>query len=286
MRSSYMEKVVFMYDFDKTLCDRDMQEYEFIPNMKLSANEFWTATSNEARNPGNNIEKILAYMYTMMKYAKRNGIKLTRDYLNSCGSKVKLFEGVKDFFVRINQMANSLGFEAEHYIISSGLKEIIKGTEIAAYFKEVYACEFHYDMEGIADFPAYVVNYTMKTQFLFRISKGAFDLNDEEKLNAKIKDEDRYVRFQNMIYFGDGLTDVPCMKLVRENGGTAIAIYQENNDKIARKLFDENRVDFIAPADYRENSYLDLVIRKVFAKMVALKNLNDLRDEEKVRGNR
>ena len=286
MRSSYMEKVVFMYDFDKTLCDRDMQEYEFIPNMKLSANEFWTATSNEARNPGNNIEKILAYMYTMMKYAKRNGIKLTRDYLNSCGSKVKLFEGVKDFFVRINQMANSLGFEAEHYIISSGLKEIIKGTEIAKYFKEVYACEFHYDMEGIADFPAYVVNYTMKTQFLFRISKGAFDLNDEEKLNAKIKDEDRYVRFQNMIYFGDGLTDVPCMKLVRENGGTAIAIYQENNDKIARKLFDENRVDFIAPADYRENSYLDLVIRKVFAKMVALKNLNDLRDEEKVRGNR
>ena len=281
-----MEKVVFMYDFDKTLCDRDMQEYEFIPNMKLSANEFWTATSNEARNPGNNIEKILAYMYTMMKYAKRNGIKLTRDYLNSCGSKVKLFEGVKDFFVRINQMANSLGFEAEHYIISSGLKEIIKGTEIAKYFKEVYACEFHYDMEGIADFPAYVVNYTMKTQFLFRISKGAFDLNDEEKLNAKIKDEDRYVRFQNMIYFGDGLTDVPCMKLVRENGGTAIAIYQENNDKIARKLFDENRVDFIAPADYRENSYLDLVIRKVFAKMVALKNLNDLRDEEKVRGNR
>lgn len=286
MRSSYMEKVVFMYDFDKTLCDRDMQEYEFIPNMKLSANEFWTATSNEAKNPGNNIEKILAYMYTMMKYAKRNGIKLTRDYLNSCGSKVKLFEGVKDFFVRINQMANSLGFEAEHYIISSGLKEIIKGTEIAKYFKEVYACEFHYDMDGIADFPAYVVNYTMKTQFLFRISKGAFDLNDEEKLNAKIKDEDRYVRFQNMIYFGDGLTDVPCMKLVRENGGTAIAIYQENNDKIARKLFDENRVDFIAPADYRENSYLDLVIRKVFAKMVALKNLNDLRDEEKVRGNR
>jgi len=281
-----MEKVVFMYDFDKTLCDRDMQEYEFIPNMKLSANEFWTATSNEAKNPGNNIEKILAYMYTMMKYAKRNGIKLTRDYLNSCGSKVKLFEGVKDFFVRINQMANSLGFEAEHYIISSGLKEIIKGTEIAKYFKEVYACEFHYDMDGIADFPAYVVNYTMKTQFLFRISKGAFDLNDEEKLNAKIKDEDRYVRFQNMIYFGDGLTDVPCMKLVRENGGTAIAIYQENNDKIARKLFDENRVDFIAPADYRENSYLDLVIRKVFAKMVALKNLNDLRDEEKVRGNR
>ncbi|MCR5706541.1 MAG: haloacid dehalogenase-like hydrolase [Acholeplasmatales bacterium] len=281
-----MEKVVFMYDFDKTLCDRDMQEYEFIPNMQLSANEFWTATSNEAKNPGNNIEKILAYMYTMMKYAKRNNIALTREYLNTCGSKVKLFQGVKDFFVRINQMANSLGFEAEHYIISSGLKEIVKGTEIAKYFKEVYACEFHYDKDGIADFPAYVVNYTMKTQFLFRISKGAFDLNDEEKLNAKIKDEDRYVRFENMIYFGDGLTDVPCMKLVRENGGTAIAIYQENNDRIARKLFEENRVDFIAPADYRENSYLDLVIRKVFAKMVALKNLNDLRDEEKVRGNR
>lgn len=276
-----MEKVVFMYDFDKTLCDRDMQEYEFIPNMNLSANDFWTETTKESKNPGNNIEKILAYMYTMMKYARRNNILLTRDYLKDCGQKVKLFKGVESFFVRINQIANSLGFEAEHYIISSGLKEIIGGTKIAKYFKEVYACEFHYDKDGIADFPAYVVNYTMKTQFLFRISKGAFDLTDEEKLNAKIKDEDRYVKFENMIYFGDGLTDVPCMKLVRENGGTAIAIYQNDNDKVARKLFNENRVDFIAPADYSENSYLDLVIRKVFAKMVALKNISDLKNKIK-----
>ena len=276
-----MEKVVFMYDFDKTLCDRDMQEYEFIPNMNLSANDFWTETTKESKNPGNNIEKILAYMYTMMKYARRNNILLTRDYLKDCGQKVKLFKGVESFFVRINQIANSLGFEAEHYIISSGLKEIIGGTKIAKYFKEVYACEFHYDKDGIADFPAYVVNYTMKTQFLFRISKGAFDLTDEEKLNAKIKDEDRYVKFENMIYFGDGLTDVPCMKLVRENGGTAIAIYQNDNDKVARKLFNEKRVDFISPADYSENSYLDLVIRKVFAKMVALKNISDLKNKIK-----
>jgi 2-hydroxy-3-keto-5-methylthiopentenyl-1-phosphate phosphatase len=272
-----MEKVVFMYDFDKTLCDKDMQEYAFIPNMQLSANEFWTATSEEALNPGNNIERILAYMYTMMKYSKRNNIKLTREYLKSCGDKVNLFEGVESFFVRINQLANALGFEAEHYIISSGLKEIIKGTSIAKYFKEIYACEFHYDKDGIADFPAYVVNYTMKTQFLNRISKGAFDLSDDKKLNAKIKDEDRYVKFENMLYFGDGLTDVPCMKLVRENGGTAIAIYQNNDDKIARQLLQENRVDFIAPANYSEDSYLDMVIRKVFAKLVAIKNLNDLK---------
>ena len=272
-----MEKVVFMYDFDKTLCDKDMQEYAFIPNMQLSANEFWTATSEEALNPGNNIERILAYMYTMMKYSKRNNIKLTREYLKYCGDKVNLFEGVESFFVRINQLANALGFEAEHYIISSGLKEIIKGTSIAKYFKEIYACEFHYDKDGIADFPAYVVNYTMKTQFLNRISKGAFDLSDDKKLNAKIKDEDRYVKFENMLYFGDGLTDVPCMKLVRENGGTAIAIYQNNDDKIARQLLQENRVDFIAPANYSEDSYLDMVIRKVFAKLVAIKNLNDLK---------
>lgn len=277
MRSKVMEKVVFMYDFDKTLCDKDMQEYAFIPNMQLSANEFWTATSEEALNPGNNIERILAYMYTMMKYSKRNNIKLTREYLKSCGDKVNLFEGVESFFVRINQLANALGFEAEHYIISSGLKEIIKGTSIAKYFKEIYACEFHYDKDGIADFPAYVVNYTMKTQFLNRISKGAFDLSDDKKLNAKIKDEDRYVKFENMLYFGDGLTDVPCMKLVRENGGTAIAIYQNNDDKIARQLLQENRVDFIAPANYSEDSYLDMVIRKVFAKLVAIKNLNDLK---------
>lgn len=273
-----MTKVAFMYDFDKTLCDRDMQEYSFIPNMNVSAQEFWSETSKLYSN--NEIEKILAYMYQMMKYAKRNNIDLTREYLNKCGANIQLFKGVKDFFVRINNYAASLGLEAEHYIISSGLKEIIDGSEIAKYFKEIYSCEFHYDMHGIADFPAYVVNYTMKTQYLYRISKGVFDMNDDVSLNSIVPEDSRRVKMKNMIYFGDGLTDIPCMRLVKQNKGYSIAVYQDGKNKTAKKLLDDNRCNFIALADYSENSELDTIVRKILTKISAEENLDDIRKKQ------
>ena len=276
-----MTKVAFMYDFDKTLCDKDMQEYDFIPSMNVSANEFWSETTKVALDES--VEKILAYMYTMMKYAKRNNISLTREFLKNCGKSVNLFPGVDTWFQRINRMALSLGIEVEHYIISSGLKEIISGTPIAKYFKEVYACEFHYSKDGNADFPAFVVNYSMKTQYLFRISKGAFDPNDDITLNKKISDDERYVKTRNMIYFGDGLTDVPFMRLVRESGGTAIAVYQPGKEKIARELLEDNRVDFIAETNYKENSDIDTIIRKVFNRIIAEDNLDEIRNKQKWR---
>lgn len=271
-----MTKVAFMYDFDKTLCDRDMQEYSFIPNMNVTATEFWTETGKLYVN--NEIEKILAYMYQMMKYAKRNGIKLTREYLNNCGKNIELFNGVTTWFTRINRIGASLGLEIEHYIISSGLKEIIDGSEIAKYFKELYSCEFHYDMNGEADFPAFVVNYTMKTQFLYRISKGVFDLNDDVSLNNIVPENQRRVKMKNMLYFGDGLTDIPCMRLVKQNGGTSIAVYQGNKDNIAQKLLLDDRCNFIAPADYSENSILEEIVRKVLMKIAAEDNLDEIRE--------
>lgn len=274
-----MTKVAFMYDFDKTLCDRDMQEYSFIPNMNVTATEFWTETGKLYVN--NEIEKILAYMYQMMKYAKRNGIKLTREYLNNCGKNIELFNGVTTWFTRINRIGASLGLEIEHYIISSGLKEIIDGSEIAKYFKELYSCEFHYDMNGEADFPAFVVNYTMKTQFLYRISKGVFDLNDDVSLNNIVPENQRRVKMKNMLYFGDGLTDIPCMRLVKQNGGTSIAVYQGNKDNIAQKLLLDDRCNFIAPADYSENSILEEIVRKVLMKIAAEDNLDEIREQQR-----
>ncbi|MGM9972003.1 MAG: HAD family hydrolase [Anaeroplasmataceae bacterium] len=274
-----MTKVAFMYDFDKTLCDKDMQEYSFIPNMNVTANEFWEETSKLYVN--NEIEKILAYMYCMMKYAKRNNVKLTREYLNECGKNINLFKGVETWFTRINRIASSLGLEAEHYIISSGLKEIIEGSPIAKYFQEIYSCEFHYDKNGEADFPAYVVNYTMKTQFLFRISKGAFDLNDDVSLNSIIKEDERRVRMKNMIYFGDGLTDIPCMRLVKENNGTSIAVYQGDKKATALKLLNDNRCNFISKADYSENSEIEAIVRKVLNKIAAEDSLDDIRKEQR-----
>lgn len=274
-----MTKVAFMYDFDKTLCDRDMQEYTFIPNMNVTPKEFWTETGKLYVN--NEIEKILAYMYQMMKYAKRNGIRLTREYLNNCGKNIELFKGVTTWFTRINRIGASLGLEIEHYIISSGLKEIIDGSEIAKYFKELYSCEFHYDMNGEADFPAFVVNYTMKTQFLYRISKGVFDLNDDVSLNNIVPESQRRVKMKNMLYFGDGLTDIPCMRLVKQNGGTSIAVYQGDKDKIAQKLLIDDRCNFIAPADYSENSVLEEIVRKVLMKIAAEDSLDEIRDKQR-----
>lgn len=269
-----MTKVAFMYDFDKTLCDKDMQEYTFIPNMKVSASEFWTETTKLYSS--NEIEKILAYMYQMMKYSKRNNIDLTREYLNDCGKNIDLFPGVDSWFDRINKMGESLGIEVEHYIISSGLKEIIDGSSIAKYFKEVYSCEFHYDKDGIADFPAFVVNYTMKTQFLYRISKGAFDLNDDVSLNNIIKESDRRVKMNHMLYFGDGLTDIPCMRLVKQNGGKSIAVYQGDKSNTAKQLLKDERCNFISKADYTENSELESIVFDILRKIALDNKLDEL----------
>ena len=198
--------IALLYDFDKTLCAKDMQEYSFIPNIGMEATDFW-AEANKI-SVKNNMDRILAYMYLMMKMAKKNDLPITKESFQALGKDVILYKGVKSWFKRINNYGKSLGVEIEHYILSSGLKEIIEGTSIASEFKKIYACEFHYNERGNADWPQQAVNFTTKTQFLFRISKGVLDVLDDVKLNTKINDEERRIPYQNMIYFGDGLTDV------------------------------------------------------------------------------
>ncbi len=259
-----MIKVALLYDFDKTLCDKDMQEYSFIPNMNVSANDFWHETTKLYSD--NSIEKILAYMYQMKVYSKRNNISLTKEYLSDCGKNIDFFAGVKTWFDNINQYGAKLGLEIEHYIISSGLKEIIDGCQIASHFKEIYSCCFHYDSKGVADFPGFVVNYTMKTQYLYRISKGAFDMADDIALNNIVSEENRRIKMKNMIYFGDGLTDVPCMRLVKEQGGHSICVYNQKME-IANKLLEDKRCNFIAPANYLEGNLLDQIVKKILDKI-------------------
>ena len=251
--------VAIMYDFDKTLCGRDMQEYSFIPYVGKTPATFWGDTTKIAKDE--NMDKIIAYMYEMLLCLKEKNEHATRPLLQKMGANVELFTGVKEFFSRINEYGKERGLKIEHYIISSGLKEIIEGTPIASCFKEIFACEFHYNQDGYADFPKSVVNYTTKTQFLFRISKGLFDIYDDYTINNLVKDCDRRVQYQNMIYLGDGLTDVPCMRLVKGNGGYSIAIYQDK--KKVEKLVSDNRVDFICPADYSLNSEVDTVIKMI-----------------------
>lgn len=255
-----------MYDFDKTLSPKDMQEYGFIPGLGMEAEEFWEKCNTLVHQK--KMDQILAYMFTMVEEAKGKML-LNRDVFYKLGTYVKLFPGVNGWFKRVNDYGSALGVEVEHYIISSGLKEIIEGTSIASEFKEIYAAEYCYDDKNVPVWPAMAVNYTSKTQFLFRINKGVLDVTEHKGLNEFTPENKRRVPFRNMIYIGDGLTDVPCMKLVKRNGGHSIAVYQGDN-KIAFDMINQGRVNFIAPSNYSKNSKMEKLVFSILDQIKAM----------------
>lgn len=249
------------YDFDKTLSPDDMQAQGFIQSVGYDVGEFWKQSNGLAS--GNDMDQNLAYMLMMQQAAE--GKKLfTRGELMKCGKEVALFPGVKDWFKRICTYGEEHGVLVEHYIISSGLKEMIEGTDVAGEFKKIYASSFFYNEKGVAIWPAQVVNYTNKTQFLFRIEKGVLDINDPGVNDSFAPDEMR-VPFRNMVYIGDSDTDVPCMKLVNVNGGYSIGVYNaDTKDKTkVYKMMRENRIKYYAPADYSESKELDILLKAI-----------------------
>lgn len=256
-----------MYDFDKTLCTKDMQEYNFIPNVGMTAEKFWAESSALAQNE--KMDPILAYMYLMIQKANVARKPIRRQDFVAAGKNIEFFLGVLDWFDRINAFGEQCGITVEHYIISSGLKEIIEGTPLKGKFKKIYASEFHYDPSGKADWPKLAVNYTGKTQFLFRINKGVLDISRNNELNEYLPDQARCVPFSHMIYIGDGLTDVPCMKLIKLNGGKSIAVYQNRKRKQAEQLLRDRRVDFITPANYSAESELETIVQEIIRKIAA-----------------
>ena len=271
--------VAMIYDFDKTLCDKDMQEYSFIPNLGMSPKEFWNKTNNFSNLQ--KMDKILSCMYTMVNESKKNNKNLTKEYLNSLGKDIIFFEGILDWFERINKYGEELGLTIEHYIVSSGLKEIIEGTKISKYFKEIYASEFIYDENGVAIWPKISVNYTTKTQFLSRINKGVLDISNDELLNKQMLVENRRISTKNMIYVGDGFTDIPSMRMTRENGGYAIAVYQNNSKEIVKNLLKDNRIDFYAKADYNEKSEIDFIVKTILQNISTKDKLKKFHNEQK-----
>lgn len=256
--------VAIMYDFDKTLAITDMQNFNFIPNMGYTVEEFWGETSEFCEKE--QIDKILGYMYMMIHAAKKNGIKLTRKFLNEQSKDIKYFRGVENWFNRIREYGKERGIIIEHYLITSGNKEIVEATSIAKEFKAIFGCEYIYDETGEAIWPKLMINYTQKTQYIFRISKGLITDNDDKKINEKTMT--RRIPYNRMIYLGDGLTDVPSMIVVKENGGNSIAVYKKGErDKVVH-LFEDQRVNFICKADYSENSELDKVIKLILDSIV------------------
>ncbi len=265
--------VAFLYDFDKTLCTTDMQNYAFIPSLGMTPAEFWPVANSFGS--ANRMDGILAYMYTMITESDKRNIPLTREKLVNMGRDIVLFPGVESWFRRINAFGESQGVQVEHYVISSGLREIIEGCSIHREFKEIYASEFYYDETGRPAWPKLAVNFTAKTQFVYRINKGVLDVSDDKTLNDSMPDDSKRVPFTNMIYVGDGLSDVPCMKMMRSYGGEAIAVYQETNRQGVEDLMAKGRVDFIFPADYSEGTALETTVKDIIRKMAIVDRLGE-----------
>ena len=240
--------IAFLYDFDKTLCTTDMEDYAFIPSLGYTPAEFWGRAN--AFGWENRMDGLLAYMYTMIQECAAQNIKLDRAFLNHCGESIQLFPGVREWFARINAFGESLGVQVEHYVISSGLR------------------------------PKLDVNFTNKTQFVYSINKGILYVSRDKELNDSMPDDSKRVPFTNMIYMGDGLSDVPCMKMMRAYGGQAIAVYQASNRQGVEKLLADGRVDFIFPADYREGMELDRTVRDILRKMTITDRLLEVNNRQ------
>ena len=262
--------VALIYDFDGTLSPGNMQEFGFIQAIGKTPDEFWRQ-SNQVPE-GQEVSSILSYMKLMIDEAREKGISLTRDSFVSFGKHIELYNGVKEWFSLINEYGRRHGVIVEHYINSSGQTELIEGTSIAKEFKKIFACSFWYDESGVAVWPAVAVDYTGKTQFLFKIAKGIMDISDNTKVNESQKEDDKPIPFSHMIYFGDGTTDVPCMKIVKMFGGNSIAVYDPTNQHqidTARKLLKQDRVNFICQADYRVGGRMYEVVTTIIDKIKA-----------------
>ena len=247
--------IALIYDFDGTLSPGNMQEFGFIQAIGQTPEEFWAKSDGIAK--GQDASNILAYMKLMYDEARKSGIRLTRKDFRRYGADIVLFDGVREWFRNVNAYGAAHGVRIEHYINSSGLKEIIEGSPIAGEFKHIFAGSFIYDDAGEAEWPGIAVDYTAKTQFLFKIQKGIFSSRDAKKVNESTSDENKRIPFTNMIYFGDGETDVPSMKIVGMFGGHSIAVFNPQSPHkrgVARKLLRQGRVSFITPADYGPES--------------------------------
>jgi len=260
--------VALIYDFDGTLAPGNMQEYDFIPAVGKSNKEFWSEANSLAEEQ--DADGVLTYMWRMIQEARSKGLSLRREAFRESGRKVQLYHGVREWFGRINAYGTAHGVRVVHYINSSGLKEIIEGTPIAAEFRKIYACSFLYDVDGVAYWPAVAVNYTNKTQFIFKINKGVESVYDAQLVNRFVEEEKRPVPFRHMIYVGDGTTDIPCMRLVKNYGGHSIAVYnpeQKGARKELNTLIRDNRVNHVCPADYTEGSEMDLLVKTIIDKI-------------------
>lgn len=265
-----LAKTAIIYDFDGTLARGNLQECSFIPKMRMTRTDFWNEVKRRTKD--DDADEILVYMHLMLEKAKEAGEELTKDMLREHGRSAPLFPGLDDkiWFKRMNNFAEQQGLELQHYIISSGIEEMIRGCSIQDAFHKIYASKYFYDGE-VAAWPAVAINYTTKTQYLFRINKGIENHWDREGLNAYMPEASRPVPFRRMIFLGDGDSDIPAMKMMTLQGGHSVAVYDEQRERRdlekIHSLISDDRVDFVAPGNYQEKSQLDIIIKGILGRI-------------------
>lgn len=264
-------RLALIYDFDKTLSPRDMQEFHLIKSLGYdNPIDFWKECDEFSHK--HNCDGILSYMYLIVKKNKN----LTKQDLINEGKYIELYKGVNTWFKRINEYGKKHHVNVEHFVISSGLTDIIKGTPIAKEFKKVYACCYVYDKDGKVLWPSRLVNYTMKTQYLFRINKGVLAETNDEDLNSSTPETEKYIPINNMIYFGDGSTDVPSMKVVQQNGGVTVAVFGDETKKNkAEQLYTDKRANFFVKADYSKGSRIEKIVQGIIDSIEVRNKLED-----------
>lgn len=274
-----MTKTAILYDFDKTLCTKDMQEYSLIPSLGYEdPRDFWKEVGKLSEKE--TVDPISAYLYVLkQKFAEQGHVLNKKDFLD-LGKTIVFYKGVESWFERINDYGRRCGLEVEHYVISSGMREIIEGTSIAPFFRKIYACRYYYDETGAAQWPAVIVNYTTKTQYIFRINKQVLEESNDRDLNTWVPHEDRPVPFKRMVYIADGLTDVPCLRLVKEYGGKSIVVYNAESAQAgitADHLIRQGRADFMAVADYSPGSDMENLLHLILDEMGASARLEEIK---------
>ncbi len=270
MSAEQLKKAAIIYDFDGTLAHRNLQECSFIPSINMDRDQFWDEVKQMTNRE--NADEILVYMHLMLAKARDRKVDVTREMLRDHGRAAPLFNGLEDFswFKRINAFANERGLDLQHYIISSGIEDMIRGCRIQEAFHRIYASKYIYSGE-VAAWPGVAINYTTKTQYLFRINKGVENHWDNKAINQYMPEHSRPIPFERMIFLGDGASDIPTMKMLTYQGGHSIAVYDEQCEKEdlekIHALIADSRADFVAPANYGENLQLDIIVKGILGRI-------------------
>lgn len=265
-------RTALVYDFDGTLAPGNIQEHTLLPNyLELTTEKFWDWVKSEKQH--HDADEILVYLRLLLKRAAELERPITREVLLEHGARTPLFQGVPEWFERIEAHAEARGLAIEHYVISSGNEEMIAGTPIARHFRKIFGSRYWYGPSGAAEWLAVAINYTSKTQFLFRINKGINNSWDRDAVNRWVPPLERSIPFSRIIYLGDGDTDIPSMKMVRHQGGHSVAVFDparwEKRELQGNvyNLIAEDRAHFVVPADYRDNSQLDVTIKGILGRI-------------------